>query len=618
MNTQLQPGEAASYLHSKGFELKQRGHWIELRRCPFCGGGPRGDLGTFAVHADDGNYVCKRGSCGVSGPFGRLQEHLGDRTFQAFTPPPIFGSRKAYTKPERLPGQVSDEVKDYLSRRGFSEETWKRRMVGETSGEYKILFPYFDAEGNHVFNKMRLARRTREGERKALRERDGKPVLWGMNLAHPTAGPLVITFGEYDALALDEAGVLNAVSVPSGDQDLTWIDLCWEWIAQFQEIVLWPDADDSGRDALEKVAQRLGKYRVRVVASVHKDANEMLVLLAREHGAEFAREAVRTAIESAGFYPEDHIVDFVDIPDELPTRDGILSGIPELDRITGGFRGGEVTVWSGDNGSGKTTALCGVIAEAAEQYILDPYDDRTGPVFVYSGEMRASKVRYWTELVMAGAHNVVGRFSERTQTAYSEIPEGVKSRMREWYRGSVKLYDIPGGTNEDNLFERAEFCFQRYGARTFLFDNLMILTMDADERNEYRRQAQFVRRCKDFAVKYDVHVHLVAHNRKPQDANEPPGKAAVKGAQEITNLVDNAGAFWRVPRKLRTGEYEGTDTLLCWFKSRETGELANIRLVFDGRSKRFAQQSSPARLNKVFGWEDADVNAGKADEEETW
>jgi twinkle protein len=618
MSTQLQPGDVASYLHGKGFQMKRHGHWIELSRCPFCGGGDRSDPGTFAVHSDDGNYVCHRGKCRAAGPFGKLQEHLGDKTFAPLTPKPFIGGKQAYTRPALQPGQVSDGVRDYLSRRGFSEETWKRRMVGETAGDYKILFPYLDEQGGHVFNKMRLARRTVEGERKALREKNGKPILWGMNLAHPSAGPLVITFGEYDALACDEANVLNVVSVPSGDQDLTWVDLCWDWVAQFSEIVLWPDADESGRDALEKVAQRLGKHRIRVVEVGHKDANEMLVMVARQHGAEFAREAVASAVESARYYPEDHIIDFADIPDEPPVRDGMTSGIPELDRITGGFRGGEVTLWSGDNGSGKTTGLCGVIAEAAEQYLLRPFEDGNGPVFVYSGEMKRTKIRYWTELVMAGPRHTIERHSERTGTTYYEIPKSVEQRMREWYRGSLKLYDIPGGTNEANLFERAEFSFGRYGCRSFVFDNLMILTMDADERSEYRRQAQFVQRCKDFAVKYDTHVHLVAHNRKPGDPNEPPGKAAVKGAQEITNLVDNAGAFWRVPRKLRVGEYEGTDALLCWFKSRETGELANIRLVFDGRSKRFAQQSNPARLTKAFGWEDADINAEKADEEGPW
>jgi hypothetical protein len=610
MNTITQPGDVSAYLHGKGFEMKRRADWIELRRCPFCHGGPHGDIGTFAVHASDGNYVCKRGSCGVSGPFGRLQEHLGDRTFQPFIPSPFVGTRKQYVRPESQPGQVSDEVKNYLAQRGFSEETWKRRMVGEASGEYKILLPYFDADGTHVLNKFRLARKAREGERKAIREKGGKPVLWGMNLAHPSAGPLVITFGEYDALACDETGVPNVVSVPSGDQDLSWIDLCWDWMGQFGEIVLWPDADDSGRDALEKVSQRLGKYRCRVVEVEHKDANEMLVRLEKRQGKELAREAVRTAVEAAKFYPEDHIIDFADIPDEPPTRDGATSGIPELDKIPGGFRGGEVTLWSGDNGSGKTTGLCGIVAEAAEQSIVRPFEAESGPVFVYSGEMKRTKVRYWTELVMAGPHHTVERFSERTGMVYYEIPNAVSSRMREWYRGHLKLYDIPGGTNENNLFERAEFAFGRFGCKTFLFDNLMILTMDADERNEYRRQAQFVQRCKEFAVRFNVHVHLVAHNRKPGDPNEPPGKQAVKGAQEITNLVDNAGAFWRVPRKLRVGDYEGTDTLLCWFKSRETGELANIRLVFDARSKRFAQQTRPERLTKCFAWETDEERAG--------
>jgi len=605
-------GEVAAYLAQKGWEFKRRGDWLELRKCPFCKGGQHSDVGTFAVHAIDGNYVCQRGSCAVSGPFARLQEHCGDKPERVYVPPPVFG--KKYKVPEKQPGQVSDEVKKYLELRGLSEETWRRRMVGETTGDYKIIFPYLDDTGTHVFNKFRLARKAREGERKALREKDGKPVLWGIHLAHPSAGPLVIVFGEYDALACDEAGVPNAVSVPSGDQDLTWIELCWEWLSQWTEIILWPDADESGQKALEQVAARLGKYRIRVATAPYKDANEMLVRLAKQSGKEVACEAIREAIETAAYYPCDSIIDVADIPDEPLMRDGITSGLPELDRITGGFRGGEVTAWSGDNHSGKTTGLLNVCVEAVSQAIQFPHESHNGPVFLYSGEMKRSRVQYWSELVLAGPRYLTARVSERTGREYQEINAEAKRKMREWYRGFYKLYDVPGGTNEDNLFETAEFAAMRYGCRTFVFDNLMVLTLGANEKEEYRQQAQFVQRCKSFAVNFNVHVHLVVHNRKPGDPNEPPSKASVKGAQEITNIVDQAGAFWRVPSARRTGDLAGVDTLLCWFKTRDTGEMSNIRLVFDVRSKRFAQASESAGLERAYGWEMLRDSAGDAED----
>jgi twinkle protein len=598
--------DIAAYIAQKGWQFKQRGAWLELRHCPFCLGGRHSDVGTFAVHATDGNYICKRGSCAVAGSFVGLQQHFGDKAERAY----VFKSKtvKTFVAPEKQPGEVSDDVRRYLELRGFSEETWRRRGIGEADGDYKIIFPYFDENNNHVLNKFRLARKAKEGERKALRERGGKPVLWGMHLAHPSAGPLVITFGEYDALACDEAGILNAVSVPSGDQDLTWINLCWNWLAQFTEIILWPDGDESGEKALEEVSARLGKHRIKIVSVEFKDANEMLARLTKQYDKTFALEALREAAISAAFYPFDSIIDVADIPDEPLIQDGVRSGIQELDRITGGFRGSEATIWGGDNGSGKTTAILGVCVEAVEQAILSPHQKGNGPVFLYSGEMRKSRIQYWSELVLAGPRHLTERFSERTGRAYQEIGAEAKQRMREWYRGYFKLYDIPSGTNEDNLFETAEFAAMRYGCKTFVFDNLTVLTVGASDKELYRRQAQFVQHCKSFAVSFDVHVHLVVHNRKPTDADEPPTKAALRGAQELSDLVDNAGAFWRVPKKLKgTSDFADTDTLLCWFKTRDSGEMSNIRLVFDARSKRFAQSISRDRLDRAFAWEGQDV-----------
>jgi len=63
---------------------------------------------------------------------------------------------------------------------------------------------------------------------KAWREKGGKAVFWGMDECDPKK-PLIICEGEFDALALDEAGLENVVSVPSGAEDLTCIASCWDW-----------------------------------------------------------------------------------------------------------------------------------------------------------------------------------------------------------------------------------------------------------------------------------------------------------------------------------------------------------------------------------------------------
>jgi twinkle protein len=132
---------------------------------------------------------------------------------------------------------------------------------------------------------------------------------------------------------------------------------------------------------------------------------------------------------------------------------------------------------------------------------------------------------------------------------------------------------------------------------------IMILSMN-DVQSEYHRQAVFTKHCKQFADDFDVHVHLVAHGKKGGDPMLPPTKADIKGASEISNLADNAGAFWRVPESAKVNGLDGVDNMLCWFKTRDSGEQANIRLQFDKPSKRMTSASNSAAVERIYSWED--------------
>ena len=58
---------------------------------------------------------------------------------------------------------------------------------------------------------------------------------------------------------------------------------------------------------------------------------------------------------------------------------------------------------------------------------------------------------------------------------------------------------------------------RRYGCKLYLVDNMMTSLSDADE--EMRAQAVFVNALKKFAVRYSVHVLIVAHPRKTRMGN---------------------------------------------------------------------------------------------------
>ena len=58
------------------------------------------------------------------------------------------------------------------------------------------------------------------------------------------SAPLIITEGEIDCASLIESGFTNAVSVPLGAGNTHWINENWDWLQQFEEIIICSDNDE--------------------------------------------------------------------------------------------------------------------------------------------------------------------------------------------------------------------------------------------------------------------------------------------------------------------------------------------------------------------------------------
>lgn len=231
----------------------------------------------------------------------------------------VGGARK-YTKPQTKILPLTDEAREYLTgARGLSIETLKAFRIGcNSSGE--IVIPFFDEKDELLLCKFRhprgdmLTRRRqiRQGEfedyeAKSVIEPGGRPVLLGSHLCDADVGPLVICFGDYDAMSVDQDGVPNCVSLPFGDKGFGFLEHQWNFLEKFEEIVLYPDADEfenpetalRAQKKLDELATRLGKYRCRLVRRQDrygtKDANELL--LKKGVGAN------KTVVENAEWFP---------------------------------------------------------------------------------------------------------------------------------------------------------------------------------------------------------------------------------------------------------------------------------------------------------------------------
>ena len=142
----------------------------------------------------------------------------------------------------------------------------------------------------------------------------------------------------------------------------------------------------------------------------------------------------------------------------------------------------------------------------------------------------------------------------------------------------------------------------KQGVKVFIIDNLMKIDLKDSYKNEYMAQKIFVNKLKNFARKYGVVVHLVAHPRKPQQGNSKVTKFDVAGTGDITNLADYAIAIKKNSEKEKKNDSTLKDAYVEVLKDRMRGYEFGVDLNFCKYRRRFYTDNY--ELNKDYGYLD--------------
>lgn len=586
----LRPYEIESYLREKNLSFRRRGAKAECKVCPFCNGGDSQDKYTFVVFLDEsgGNFKCMRGKCGVSGTFWALASHFGDdpkefyeREFVPKKESQIVAELKPNLtfKTEKVePQKLTTEALTYLQKRGFTPEVLDEMPIW-CDEKGLINFGYYH-EGELCMVKVRRPAKPADKEPKAWQKwKEGLRTLYGLELCDFSAPFVVITFGEYDAIACRQARISNVVSVPCGDSDLEWINVCYEQLKELKEIYLWLDNDEAGRKALSKIAARLGERKIKLVDSPYKDANEMLLKESLKNGAEAAGEAVFEAVNQAKWLYRGDVMQFADIPEKDVTFDGVGTGLEILDQHLGGSMFGRVILLTGSNKAGKSVLFNQLTAEGIEQGAV---------ACVYAGEDSIETYKYNMQVHVGGYEAGTQKLS-KTGAEYVEIKPEYKTRIDDWAFNRLFVISRKSGLNEDTIIENFRLAFERFGCTLFGVDNLMKLVASKDTQNVNFRQTQVMNHLTDFAAETNSCIYVIAHTNKTDDERSPPKTSRdVAGAKEIVNLCDAAINIFRVPDDLKEA-YSNFDAVLSILENRVFGIKTTQNLVYDWRVRRYAE-----------------------------
>lgn len=565
--------------------------------CPFCKGGQHLDKYTFAINKKTGAYNCMRGSCGEVGNLFTLGKYLGveimkekEEYFREYRKP-----KKIYKLPVVENKDLSKQNIEYFKTRGISEQTIiKNKITTDKNGN--IVFNYY-LDGEIVFIKYKIPRKPKtingKKESKSWREPETKPILYGMDDCDPKY-PLIIIEGEPDKLVLDECGVKNATSIPSGTEDFNWVNECWDWMERFDEIIIWGDNDKAGRGFQQELISRLDDWKLKVVKCEYKDANEMLHIVTRELGVEEAKQKIREHIAQATLIKKEHITNLADVKrKEYRNITAVSTGYEQVDSLIGGMYGGMLVIWTGYNGSGKSTMLSNILINGIE------VGHRS---FIYSGELPKEDFKEWMDLQLSG-RRYLSSYDCPVKKQSIPIPnEKYYKYLDEFYDENIYLYDTEDYATDEKVIAAMEYMAKREGIKVFAIDNMLTMNMSGTgDLNE--RQAKLIIKLKFFARTFNAVVHLVAHPRKPAQGQVRVDKYSVSGTANITDLADRVIGFHKLTRseQEKNPEYAAYNNSMIIFKDRKFGIFdEEILFHFEYFSKRYYTNSE--EMNREYSW----------------
>jgi len=446
--------------------------------------------------------------------------HNCNTSFQLHTYQRKGASEKVYVRPaEVVHKPPASKVVEWFKTRGISQQTLFDLRIDEGpeympqtgKTENVIKFNYF--MGDQLINI-----KYRDGRKNFKLYKGAEKVFYNINsiIGYEYC---VIVEGEMDVLALHEAGITNAISVPNGatlnSNNLDYLDACIDYFEDKDKIILACDSDDAGLALQTELVRRLGS-EVCFLASFEdcKDANEYL--------QKYGKEKLSERISGARPVPLENVTTFRDIEDEVTDfvrngfKPGFQIGLQNFDDIFSTYTGQFITV-TGIPSSGKS--------DFVDQMVVG-YNNNYGWKTAFASPENQPTYLH--------AHKLMRKTWQGMPTAadidtdrWNEVADHCNSN---YYHIDMERYTL------DSVLRKGAELVKRKGIKCLVIDpfNKVRDVGGSDDVNRYTME--YLAKIEIFAKKYDVLVFIVAHPTKmykTQDGKiEEPTMYNIKGGGE--------------------------------------------------------------------------------------
>jgi len=452
--------------------------------------------------------------------------HNCNTSFQLHTYQRKGASEKEYVRPVdkvedyNITGDPEQKVLKWFKTRGISAQTLIDLQVGEGleympqtgKTENTIKFNYF--MGDQLINV-----KYRDGRKNFKLYKGAEKVFYNIN-SIVGYEYCVITEGEMDVLALHEAGIPNAISVPNGatlnSNNLDYLDNCIDYFEDKEKIILAVDSDEAGQALQAELVRRLGAEVCYLVSFDDcKDANEYLI--------KYGSERLSEIISRARPVPLENVTTFKDIEDEVTDfvrngfKKGYQVGLENFDNIFSTYTGQFITV-TGIPSSGKS--------DFVDQMVVG-YNRNYGWKTAFASPENAPTYLH--------AHKLMRKTWEGMPTS-ADIHGDKWNTVADHVNDNYFFIDMERYTLESVLRKGAELV-KRKGIKCLVIDPYnKVRDVDCKTEDVNRYTMEYLTKIETFAKKFDVLVFIVAHPTKmykDKDGKiEEPTMYNIKGGGE--------------------------------------------------------------------------------------
>ena len=448
--------------------------------------------------------------------------HNCNTSFQLHTYQRKGASEKVYTRPQTIASNKihTTKVEEWFSDRGISSKTLKDLHVSEGQefmpqtgkNENAIQFNYF--MGDQLINI-----KYRDGRKNFKLYKGAEKIFYNINSVVGYNNCIIVE-GEMDVLALHEAGIKNAISVPNGatlnTNNLDYLDNCIDYLEDKEKIILAVDSDPAGQALQRELVRRLGA-EVCYIATFDdcKDANEYLI--------KYGKEKLSSRINGSKPVPLENVTTFRDIEDEVTDfvrngfKKGFQIGLENFDNIFSTYTGQFITV-TGIPSSGKS--------DFVDQMVVG-YNKNYGWKTAFASPENAPTYLH--------AHKLMRKTWQGMPTK-EDIDGDQWNTIADHCNSSYFHIDMERYTLESVLRKGAELV-KRKGIKCLVIDPFnKVRDVDCNTEDVNRYTMEYLTKIESFAKKYDVLVFIVAHPTKmykDKDGKiEEPTMYNIKGGGE--------------------------------------------------------------------------------------